>query len=242
MKKGLPPKKNQPLRANSTLFFQLGLLLCLVIVYQVINIPLERKVVEMIPFATETEEEFVVQVPSVTMEEKKEFYEVVKKQQEPKIVDLSQIETAEETNDEPELFSKEEPEIISLDEIDEFIEVPKEEEIPFVLVEQAPRFPGCKEKSEEAYKKCFNRKLQKFVAKEFRSVNAHSSSGRQRVAVRFQIDATGKIVNIQARAPHKSWEKEAIRTIKKLPQMKPGKQRNIPVSVTYVLPILIELP
>ena len=61
--------------------------------------------------------------------------------------------------------------------------------------------------------------------------------GKQRINVMFKIDKTGNITDIQARAPHKRLEAEAIRVVSLLPQMTPGKQRGRAVPVKYSLPI-----
>ncbi len=58
-----------------------------------------------------------------------------------------------------------------------------------------------------------------------------------RIFVSFKIDKQGKIVNIKSRAPHPALEKEAIRAIKKLPQVEPERQKRKVVGVLYSLPI-----
>ena len=51
----------------------------------------------------------------------------------------------------------------------------------------------------------------------------------------------GNIVDIQARAPHKKLKEEAIRVIKLLPKMEPGKQQGKPVKVRYSMPIIFKI-
>ena len=68
-----------------------------------------------------------------------------------------------------------------------------------------------------------------------------SSGSIQRIFVMFKIEKNGDIVDVRARAPHKTLEKEAIRVIGKLPKMVPGKQRNKPVGVKYSLPITFKI-
>ena len=63
----------------------------------------------------------------------------------------------------------------------------------------------------------------------------------QRIFVVFKIDKKGDIVNIKARAPHKRLQEEAVRVIKLLPKMKPGKQRGKAVGVSYGLPIVFKV-
>jgi len=67
------------------------------------------------------------------------------------------------------------------------------------------------------------------------------SPGRKRIIMLFKIDRTGNIVDIRAKAPHPRLTAEAIRIIKLLPRMKPGRQRGKPVGVKYTLPMRIDV-
>jgi len=55
------------------------------------------------------------------------------------------------------------------------------------------------------------------------------------------IDTTGNITNIKIRGPHPALEKEAMRILKSLPQMTPGKQRGRNIAVSITLPIAFRL-
>jgi protein TonB len=113
------------------------------------------------------------------------------------------------------------------------------EDVPFNIIEDAPIYPGCKG-DKEALKKCFSEKVQKLVNDKFNMDLANElglEPGKQRINVMFKIDKTGVITDIQARAPHKRLEAEAIRVVNLLPQMTPGKQRGRAVPVKYSLPI-----
>lgn len=130
-------------------------------------------------------------------------------------------------------------------EVEEIVEVEEEEEImedvPFAIIEDVPVYPGCeKEKGKAAKKACLNKALQKHVSRKFNADLAGDlglSPGKKRIYVSFKITKTGNIEIIGARAPHPRLEKEAIRVVKLLPKMTPGKQRGRPVNVTYMLPI-----
>ncbi|MBO0331509.1 energy transducer TonB [[Muricauda] lutisoli] len=128
----------------------------------------------------------------------------------------------------------------------ESIEVAEEEiteEIPIVLVENAPIFPGCeKEKTEEDKRDCFQKMIQKHIRKNFRYPDPAKEMGLQgRVSIMFTIEKDGNIDNVRLRGPHKSLEEEAARIISKLPNMKPGQQRGMPVKVSYSIPITFKL-
>ena len=114
-------------------------------------------------------------------------------------------------------------------------------EVPFATVDQVPVFPGCENKNNnEARKKCMSEKITKIVVRRFNTDLAGDLglSGRQRISVIFNIDKTGNITDIRARAPHPRLEKEAKRVIGLIPRMKPGKQRGQAVIVPYSLPII----
>ncbi|VAW20662.1 Ferric siderophore transport system, periplasmic binding protein TonB, partial [hydrothermal vent metagenome] len=115
---------------------------------------------------------------------------------------------------------------------------------PFMIIENVPVFPGCKGNNAEL-RACFSSQMSKFVSKNFDSELASdiglSSGSIQRIFVMFKIDKDGNITNIQARAPHKKLKEEAIRVIKLLPKMTPGKQRGRAVGVRYGLPIVFRV-
>lgn len=117
-------------------------------------------------------------------------------------------------------------------------------EVPFIVIEEAPIFKGCENLTEEENKTCFTRQMSKFVQRNFNSDLAQDlglREGKHKIYAQFLIDKTGSIKEIQIRAPHKSLEKEVNRIIKKIPQFIPGKQRGKPVKVKYVLPIAFQV-
>jgi len=115
----------------------------------------------------------------------------------------------------------------------------KGEDVPFAMIENVPVFPGC-EGSEAELKTCLQEKITNFVSANFNSKVTEGlglQPGLKRVFVMFKIDKDGNMSNIQARAPHKKLEEEAIRVIASLPQMTPGKHEGDAVGVKYALPI-----
>jgi protein TonB len=138
-------------------------------------------------------------------------------------------------------------EIEDIIEIEEIEEAEEEEEVivvPFAVIENTPIYPGCEnESNNESRKLCMSDKISALVKKNFKSELAGDLGleGVQRIFVQFKIDEKGKVANVQARAPHPSLEKEAIRVVQLLPDMIPGKQRGKPVGVLYSLPILFKV-
>ena len=132
-----------------------------------------------------------------------------------------------------ETDQEEEVEIEEVEEVEEVVE-----DVPFSAIQDVPVFPGCeKYSSNEERKKCMSEKVRKFVNKRFdTSLGSDLGlSGVNRVYVQFKISAKGNIVDVRARANHPKLEEEGERVVKKLPDMKPGKQRGKAVGVIYQL-------
>ena len=137
------------------------------------------------------------------------------------------------------------PEIIEVVEDEEEVEVMEEEldvDVPFAIIEDVPLFPGCERVKKSERRKCFQEKIQRHIAKNFRYPEIAQEMGIQgRVYVQFIISKDGSITGIRTRGPDKNLEKEANRIISKLPQMTPGKQRGRPVRVPFSIPITFRL-
>ena len=130
--------------------------------------------------------------------------------------------------------------IVSIEDVD-VEEVEEDIEVPFAVIEQVPRFPGCKGNNDQL-KACFQQKMQEHLQKNFRYPNAAQELNIQgKVFVFFLIDKTGKVSKIKSRGPDQLLETEAERIISLLPKMEPGKQRNKPVGVPYSIPINFKL-
>ena len=158
------------------------------------------------------------------------------------IVEVEDEADIEETVIESAEVDQEE-EIVEIEEIEEAVE---EEiaDVPFAVIENVPIYPGCEKKKNNAEKKqCMSEKIQKFVQKKFNTELASDLGleGRQRISVQFKIDKNGNVVNVRARAPHPKLQEEAIKVVKSLPKMIPGKQRGKAVGVLYSLPILFQV-
>ncbi len=140
--------------------------------------------------------------------------------------------------------TNQEEKIVEVKEIKE--EVVEEEiaDVPFAVIENVPIYPGCEgEKSNDAKKRCMSSKISEFINKKF-DTNLASDlglEGRQRIAVQFKIDKSGRVVDVRARAPHPRLEREAMDVVQSLPNMTPGKQRGKPVGVLYSLPIVFDI-
>ena len=126
------------------------------------------------------------------------------------------------------------------EEVIEDVEVLEEDldaDVPFAIIEDVPLFPGCENIKKSERRKCFQDKIQRHIAKNFRYPEIAQEMGIQgRVHVQFIISKDGSITGIQSRGPDKNLEKEANRIISKLPKMIPGKQRDVLFVCPLVFP------
>ncbi len=114
-----------------------------------------------------------------------------------------------------------------------FTEIPveKTEPIPFSKVEEKPAFPGG------------DAALLGYLAENTKYPEIPKTNGIEgRVFVQFVIDESGNVSNVTiARGVDLYLDKEAKRVVSTLPKWIPGKQRGIPVPVTYIVPINFKL-
>lgn len=232
------PKAN--LENYTKIFMQLGLVLALLVVYLAIEKKTyDRVIADLGPVVLNMEdEEQTVEIEQVKPPEPKtpppptpDKIEVVEDEVE---VEETVIESTETDEDEAV-------------EVEEIIEVEEEEEVmedvPFAIIEDVPVYPGCKG-SKAKLRACLQENITKHVNRKFNSELASDlglSPGIKRIFVMFKIDKNGNITDVMARAPHKRLQEEAIRVVKLLPKMTPGKQRGRPVGVKYSLPIAFKV-
>ena len=118
---------------------------------------------------------------------------------------------------------------------------PAKEEPPVILinlVDEVPVFPGCEAVEKEQRLECFNQKIQEHIRKNFKYPEAAINLGiRGKVNMSFTIDEHGRVGSLKMIGPSPILENEAERIILKLPVMIPGKQGGKPVKVPYSLPI-----
>ncbi len=162
----------------------------------------------------------------------------------PEIIDVVEDEEEVEETIIESTETNQEEEIVEVEEVEDVEEEEEISDVPFAVIENVPVFPGCEKQSgNAAKKKCMSDKVKKFVNRKFNTElgSELGLSGVNRIYVRFKIDRKGNIVGVQARGPHPRLEKEAVRVVKLLPKMTPGKQRGKAVGVLYSLPIVFQV-
>ncbi|TXK73281.1 energy transducer TonB [Mesonia sp. HuA40] len=238
----MKPKKNpkKDLGRKSVLFFQIGLILMLLITWRAIEWKtydkeaIDQGVVQFDQLEEEDVPITEIQTPPPPPPPPPPAPEVIEVVEDDVEIEEEIIESTEVTD---------EPEIVEVDDVEP---TPEEviEDVPFTAIEDVPLFPGCeKYKTNAERKKCMSDKIKNFVNSKFNTDlgSELGLSGVNRVYVRFKIDRNGKVVGVQARAPHPRLQKEAERVVGMLPNMVPGKQRGKPVGVLYSLPIIFQV-
>jgi len=238
--KKLPTKQ---LEKFSTIFTQLGLVLVLFIVYLTLEHKTLQKSVAI--YVTEVREAVYVEPDTEIIFQKEKIIEP--KVEIPKTVFILD-EPIDKTDKEiPETIITPEPKQKTVDfNIDKLVVIdePKGEEppetVPFLMIQNAPVFKGCEGLSKEENKECFDKKMNRFVQRNFDVDIANQlglNSGKYKIQAQFIIDNKGNVVDIKIRAPHLKLKKETQDLIEKLPKFTPGMQRNKAVKVRYNLPI-----
>lgn len=234
------------LQKNTTLYFQIGLILCLLGTYALFEMQFVEKQIEVVR-EDPPNDVLEIAMTEVVVEQQKvpETKPLVTKT---KLTDTFKLEDNTTSEPDPtELITKNEPivtnkptlKVESLTPIEEPID-----EIHISAVEFSPIFPGCeKYELDSQRKKCLNENLGKLVKKKFDTDIAvdYGLSGVQRINVEFKVDKTGNIIDIRTRSPHPKLDAEALRIANKIPKMKPGRMGETPVNVIYNLPITFKV-
>ncbi|MEN8901632.1 MAG: energy transducer TonB [Nonlabens sp.] len=114
---------------------------------------------------------------------------------------------------------------------------PEKDVIPFVIIDEAPRFKKCKKITGEELKKCFENQLDDFINDELKYPEPYKKDTlTARVYVTFKINRKGEIIDIYTRSNLKGkelFEKEIKRIINAIPKLKAGKYKGEKVTTTY---------
>ena len=239
-------KKNpkQKLENYSKIFLQIGLVLTLFITFTLI----EHKTYEKNDIGSLGQANMIddmkEDIPIIEIQEIK----APPKNTPPPVVEQIKVVEDEQEIEETIIESTEtdESEGVVID-TDDIVEVEEEEvveeDIPFILIENVPVYPGCKGNNKKL-KKCFTKKVTQYFGKKFDTNLANELGfrpGKKKLFVVFTINKKGGISNVKARGPHPRLEKEVVKIIGSLPKMTPGKQRGRPVGVSYSIPITFEV-
>ncbi|SDG59230.1 energy transducer TonB [Winogradskyella thalassocola] len=240
-------KHDANLQKNSSLYFQIGLILCLLGTYALFEMKFQQKVI-VIDSYPDNELAVIDYVDKFRVEP--EITPEIKKEQVRSVVLTTKI-----TEVPDDIVLKDPVNLIFTDptpfvdkpiDIDHLIDDKIIDEpvfVPFTLIEKVPVYPGCeKYTTNDDRGKCMSDQITKLIGNKF-NVDIGSKygiSGRQKISTQFTIDKFGNVTDIKIRGPHPALEKEANRVINKIPKMEPGLQRQVPVGVIYTLPIVFD--
>lgn len=227
---------------SSILYFQIGLILGLLAVYAALEYAIRNPVIPEDHFAEVKKDNFELAPEPFKVE--REFEMPLPEEPKPKLKNVVKItpnlKTIENNSgSESTIISEPQNSGPDLNPIDINVVLPPED-MPIILVEKVPVFPGCEHlKTNEEQRQCLSDKIHRIIQKNFNTELAqdYGLSGKQLIGVQFKIDSNGNIVEIKTRAPHPALEKEAVRVLGKIPTMTPGKHNGKPVNVKYALPI-----
>ena len=239
-------KHDANLQKNSTLYFQIGLILALLVVHGLFEMSFESKPIE-VAILEPNEDDFMFNkrikvfealAPKAAPKKRKPviFNNPIVKKDDLPIIETKGLISEPPTSSDPPLNPS---------DINPVVEIPNDDEpVNIKAVEQVPIYPGCERATtNEERRSCMQQKLDKLINKRFNKELASDLglSGRQNIYVQFKIDKSGFVTDVKTRALNSRLEREAQRVIKKVPQMIPGKQKDKHVAVMYQLPIILQV-
>ena len=212
----MEPKKNPEisLEKKKGLFFQIGLIITLIIVLGA--------------FEWRSYEKVDYNLGQLNLDDlEEEIIPITKQEVKPPPPPPPPPEVIEIVEDEVEIEEELEIEDTESDE-DIAIEIEEESDDEFfMVVENMPEFPGG------------DLGLMKYIQKNVKYpaiAKEYNITGK--VYVSFIVDKSGSVTNAKiVRGVDKNLDAEALRVVKSLPKYKPGKQRGKPVRVMFTIPI-----
>ena len=243
-------KHDANLQKNSTLYFQIGLIMCLLASYTALEMTFATSLDSFAYNDNPIEEGFEYTMDDFIIETDPEPIEKPEpqKQQPKEPLDFDVVDNDKKVKETfEEVFKKEESKDKKpvLSTKDEVLDVkPLDEDVSILAVQKVPVYPGCeKENNNEGRRKCMSEKLGKLVQKKFDTDlgGELGLSGKQKIYVLFKINKSGNVEILNTRAPHPQLEKEAKRVVEKIPAMTPGSNDKKPVNVLYTLPIIFNV-
>jgi periplasmic protein TonB len=237
-------KHDANLQKNSTMYFQVGLIVVLLFIYGLFEMRFETSIPNY-SNPLPPDEPLYVDVPLIKPEAPSKEKPIIQKKSKsndykevPDDKPINPFVDVDKTTPTLDINPPVDPGSINV------VPLPADEDFDFIRVEQVPIYPGCeKAKNNDERKECMSNKINKLIQKKFNGniASEYGLTGIQRISVVFKIDKSGHVTDIKTRAPHPKLQEEAERVVNIIPQMQPGMQRNIPVGVIYSLPIVFQV-
>lgn len=246
-------KRKINIQWNSRLFFQIGIILSLLIVFFVMESSFKVKdnpvaslptdvflEPAMIPYVIDVDKPKVEPAAKKTVENRVPVKTVVKSS----VFDVKPntdpvIETPIAASTEPDPVK-----VAPTDPVKSAVGTETNTPKNINFVEFVPVFPGCESLGSNSEKvECMSSKINAFITKNFRRELLENlpANETQRVYVNFKIDKNGIVTDVIAQSRNGRLKMEAQRIINKLPVLKPGRQGETNVAVLYSIPITLKI-
>ncbi|MDR2882726.1 MAG: energy transducer TonB [Alistipes sp.] len=213
------------LQNRRVLFMEIGLVIALLAVVGAFSWgQTEKKVEAMVEVAAAVEEEVVV---NTEQEQRQPEARPPVAQVLSDIIDVVRNETQITTDYSFDEFTED-----FVVEVPVAVEEELVEDIPLLIAEEMPSFQGG---DLNAFRTWVQTRLQYP-----RIASENNIQGT--VTLKFVIERDGTLTNIEAlNSPDRSLTEEATRVLNTSPKWEPGKQRNRPVRIQYILPVQFQL-
>jgi protein TonB len=205
------------------LFLEIGMIFALLLTVAAFAYTQKERNVEIIETSMEVVEE---EITDITTQDQKPP-EPPKKVEMQVLSDVLNVVT-NDTKIETEFDFSEFSEDIEIVQQIEVVEEAAEDDAPFIIAEEMPKFQGGD-----------LMKFRSWVQGKLKyPVIAQENGIQGKVTLTFVIERDGSLTNIQVmQSPDRSLADEAVRVLQSSPKWTPGKQRNSPVRVRYTLPV-----
>ncbi|MBQ1953646.1 MAG: energy transducer TonB [Rikenellaceae bacterium] len=205
------------------LFLEIGMIFALLLTVAAFAYTQKERNVEIIETSMEVVEE---EITDITTQDQKPP-EPPKKVEMQVLSDVLNVVT-NDTKIETEFDFSEFSEDIEIVQQIEVVEEAAEDDAPFIIAEEMPKFQGGD-----------LMKFRSWVQGKLKYPQIAQENGISgKVTLTFVIERDGSLTNIQVmQSPDRSLADEAVRVLQSSPKWTPGKQRNSPVRVRYTLPV-----
>ena len=209
------------------LFLEIGMIFALLLTVAAFAYTQKERNVEIIETSMEVVEE---EITDITTQDQKPP-EPPKKVEMQVLSDVLNVVT-NDTKIETEFDFSEFSEDIEIVQQIEVVEEAAEDDAPFIIAEEMPKFQGGD-----------LMKFRSWVQGKLKYPQIAQENGISgRVIMSFVIERDGTLTNIEIlQSPDRSLAEEATRVVKGSPKWEPGMQRNQPVRVKYTLPVVFTI-
>ncbi|TYA85670.1 hypothetical protein, partial [Seonamhaeicola marinus] len=200
-----PHKHDANLQKNSTLYFQVGLIVCLLMAYGLFEMKFETQIPNLASDFIVDDDTYSIEIPLITPVKPKFEEPVVNKAVKKKASVIKEVpddtDIAKDILDLPDEPIEDKNPPVNPDDV-VVVNIDEEVTLPFDFVEVVPIYPGCeKSKNNLERKKCMSEKINKRIQRKFNTDLGTDLglNGKQVIQTQFKIDKTGRIIDVKTR-------------------------------------------